>query len=188
MKKILLLLALTSLLCFSECTNAQSAPSVTFNGKTFVIKYSKKIPQEDTYMNEYYLPKQKYNNWTELIGIYNYPSFPSPIIFASKLQAQLKAKDKPVEMFINKEENIAIVSFMVGGGTLPTKMELNTFIFKPSDNGTIAFQYTKRYLLKSPEDMKTMNKDVDDIRMGIIQLITKVTIPELIKKDIDLGK
>lgn len=82
MKKIIMFIVMVLMMVLPVC--AQTNSTVSFNGKSYVIKYSEKM-QTGAFMNEYYLPAEKYSNWTKLIGVFDYPQINDPLTAAKAL-------------------------------------------------------------------------------------------------------
>lgn len=185
---IMILIALISLSAYAA-TNIIFPSQISFINKTFVLKYSKKMPQFNSYMNEYYLPEQKYDNWTELIGVFDYPNANSPIQAAEMFVEHMKSKGQPAELIINEKENKAIAVFMAGKRVIPTKIELNIFKYEKNPNGGLyALQYARRYFINNEKDIDKMTDDINKNKSIYINLTAQKPIPKLIEKEYDLGK
>lgn len=173
----------------ATCAAYAAQPRVNYEGKVFELKYSAKSSLASTYINEYYQLKEKYNNWTELIGVYYFPNQKSPLIYADNFRKQIVASGRPAELMENKKLNSAVLAFMTQGGKLPTKIEFNIFKCEPAPKGgTICLQYARRYFLNNVEDVEKMNKNIEENRMKWINSLVNTQIPILVEKDIDLGK
>ncbi len=188
MKKLLTFIVMFLMFCIPVF--AQTNPSVNFDGKAYVLKYSAKM-QTGSYMNEYYLPAEKYGNWTKLIGVFDYPQMKDPINGAAIFLNSVKSKNTPGEMWVNKDKNSAVVSFIVitGGGNSPLKSEINFFRYeKSAKNGTIALQYAERYVIKTDAEYEEYKKNLRDRVLKFTRLMTTAPMPELVERDVDLGK
>ena len=188
MKKILLSIVMISV--FGISVFAQSNPSVNFNGKSYVLKYSAKM-QAGAYANEYYLPAEKYDNWTKLIGVFDYPQEKSPVIAANNLLNKAKSMDSSGQIWVNKEKNSAVVSFIIftGGGSEPLKAEINFFRYeKSAKNGSIALQYAERHVINTDAEYEEFKTYIASQIPKIANIMTNAPMPNIVERNVDLGK
>lgn len=188
MKKIILFIVLGLMMVLPVC--AQTNSTVSFNGKSYVLKYSEKM-QTGAFINEYYLPAEKYGNWTKLIGVFDYPQINDPLTAANALLNNAKSKNYPGQIWVNKEKNSAVVSFIVftDGGNKPLKAEINFFKYEKSPKkGTIALQYAERHVIKNDAEYEKFKTYINARIPEIAKLMTNAPMPKLVEKNIDLGK
>lgn len=187
-KKLILIVLITVITCLQAHAQNVSQYKINFDGKIFELKYSKKSPQTNTYINEYFMSEEKYSDWTELMGVYYFPKQKSPISYAEKFAKQVLSSGRPAELIVNEKTNAAILTFMTQGGKLPTKIELNIFKCEKSPKGgTIALQYSHRYFLNEVKDVESMNASIEKNRLKWINFLINTPMPQLVERDIDLG-
>ena len=176
-------------LCLAK-SDKQVFPHVKFDGAKYTLFYSAKSKELGSYINEYYKKNQTYTTWNELIALHHYPNAYSPIDQAKEFKTYLQEENIPSELDIDEKHNCAALDFIViSQQKRPILLEFNIFRFVKSPKcGTIGFQYAKRYKLNNALEIKKFKKTVEKERKKYIKKFKKVTIPELIYEDIDMGK
>ncbi len=205
MKKIILPLLALVLLCTSGCASkspqANSStptptksvsstpqPKINFDGEVFELKYSAKNKDSSQNINEYYLPQEKYSNWTKLVGVFYYPNEVDHLAYAKKFKSTLPA-DRTQAMLINKTGGILLAFTLIeadksGGG----EIEDNIFkIEKSPKGGTVAFQYANRRFVKSAKEAEGAGKYIVSNQERWIKAVLDTPIPQLVETKVDLG-
>ena len=165
-------------------------PTFKFNGCKYSLLYSTKSPELGSYINEYYKPSETYTSWSELISVHHNPNVNSPIEQAKALQEYLNNKNVSNEIEVDEENNSAIVSFVMSDTKrVPIILEFNIFKYELDEVcGTIAIQYTKRYIANDNIQADYAKKDFLKNKNKKIKSFKKLKTPTLIITDIDNGK
>lgn len=190
MKRFIILILLLMFTCTICVAKNSELPVIKFKGNVFSLLYSAKNESVGTYMNEYYKPKEGYNNWTELIAVHYYPNAYSPINQAHAMRDFLGAGLCPSALEEDEENNSAILDFvLIENKSFPIIVEFNIFKYEKSPIcGTIALQYAKRYRVNNGIDIDNVKKDFAKSRTKLIKQVNNITIPDLVTVDIDNGK
>ncbi|MCQ2754838.1 MAG: hypothetical protein MJ231_07305, partial [bacterium] len=143
-----------------------------------------------SYINEYYKPSETYTSWSELISVHHNPNTASPIEQAKALQKYLDNKSISNEIETDEDNNSAIVSFVMSDTKrVPIILEFNIFKYELDEIcGTIAIQYTKRYIANDNIQADYAKKDFQKNRNKQIKSFKKLKTPILIITDVDNGK
>jgi len=189
MKKIFAILLFVFVMTGCVFAKTQTQNQIKFDGKTYTLKFAEKSKLTDGYVNEYYKSSEKYSNWTEIMGVYHYPNYSSPIQLVSQFEKQLKQKGLSSTVFLNDKEGRAGIVFMVAGKGPSEFLEYNIFKYeKYKGNQVIALQYARRFMVNKNTDLSKIANEIEGSQKRLINAITSAEIPQIVEQDFNLGK
>lgn len=165
---------------------------VKFDNQNYMLQFSQKSPYTTGYVNEYIKPEENTKNWTEMVGVYNYPTNNSPSEMAKQMAKMVKLTNPHagVSVMNSKDNNTAIVDFLSWAPSKQTGkiefLEFDVFKFQLyKNNSVIALQYARKYSTKDISTSQDFVKNFKMTRNKYLKIVTTTPIPEIITENID---
>lgn len=167
--------------------------SVKFDNQNYILQFSKKSPSTNGYINEYIKPEENIKNWTEMIGVYNYPNATSPTKLAREMATLVKLTNPQagVSLMNNKDGKAAIVDFLSWAPSKETGkidfLEFDVFKFQTyKNNSVISLQYARKYATKDIKSTKDFTKNLKETRKKYLNMLLETPIPKIVAQDINI--
>jgi hypothetical protein len=118
--------------------------SVLFDGKMFVLKFVDQTRVVD--LNEYYLPNEGPENWTQLLSVSVYKTGATPAAMARNMEQGLLLQhaDAPHESVAAPDGNSALFMCVNWVGDRQTGSEFSVFRLQKHPNGVLGYQVSLR--------------------------------------------
>jgi hypothetical protein len=161
--------AFVTCLGYADDKTLPTKESVSFDGVTFVLASTTENPGEQ--VKEYLPEGQKFESWTKLAAVREYPKLNDPRAVAENLVRALKQQNPqaPSSIIQNPKTGEVIVDFV----TWPSDqsfVEFNVFKYSKKEGGGLIAQ---QYALREYQDTATFLKALKPVRTRIVDLMAK---------------
>lgn len=164
--------------------------NINFDGERYNLLYSVKNKEFGGYLNEYYKNGETYHRWTEMVAVHHFPNVYSPIDQVKQFEEYLKNLNCPCEIYFDDKEDAAMIDFeIIDDKKVPVVLEYNVFKYQKSEkNGSVAVQYTKRYVTTTALQLKQAKNDIEKHRKKSVKEVKSYKIPLIVTEEIDKCK
>lgn len=168
-----------------------SLKTIDFDGETYALKLSRKIPVINGYANEYIREDESEANWTKMIIVQDYPSHHSPMALARNVELSVKHSNEKAGVLVSEANggDIAYVDYLTFAKPEPGKAP-DSFLFsiykfqKNGNEGLVSLQYMKKYSIREAEADSNFQRTFSEERKNITSIVEKMRIPGIIQKDL----
>lgn len=133
--------------------------NIAFDGRSYVFGFG------DIKENQYFTIGDKYNNWSSMIAVHDFPNMTDPLNTAEAMYDKLIGDGKTAQLVIHRFSKEPILTFFL---EKPDNWELNIWRFYQNKNQTavIALQFAKGFKIpqidEEKQNLKTAIKSLTD--------------------------